>query len=150
MRAIIQRVSEASVSVKTMGVCESIGPGFAVLLGIGKSDTTEGCEYIARKLVGLRVFEDSDDKMNLSLSDIDGEVLLVSQFTLYGDCRKGRRPSFTAAGRPETAEKLYEHTAGLIRKKGITVKSGMFRQKMQVKIINEGPVTLLLDSEKKF
>ncbi len=150
MRAVIQRVSQASVRVKSEGYNEHIEHGFAVLLGVGKEDTEEDGEYIATKIAGLRVFEDSEGKMNLSLTDTGGEVLLISQFTLYGDCRKGRRPSFTDAAPPEAANKLYEHVADLIRRQGISVKTGRFKKHMEVGIVNDGPVTLLLDSKKTF
>ncbi len=150
MRAVVQRVTEASVTVESEGFSEGIGRGFAILLGVGGTDSEEDCRYIARKIAGLRVFEDELGKMNLSLADVHGEVLLVSQFTLYGDCRGGRRPSFTAAARPQAAEALYERAAGLLREEGITVKSGLFGKHMLVRTVNDGPVTLLLDSSRTF
>ncbi len=150
MRAVVQRVTEASVSVECERFLESIGRGLAVLLGVGAGDSEEDCEYIARKIVGLRVFEDERGKMNLSLADVGGEVLLVSQFTLYGDCRGGRRPSFTGAAPPEAAENLYERAGDLIRNAGIGVKTGRFGKHMQVRTVNDGPVTLLLESRKEF
>ncbi len=150
MRAVIQRTTEASVEVEGEQHRESIGRGFVVLLGVGDSDTDQDCEYIARKIAGMRVFDDEMGKMNLSLKDTGGKVLLVSQFTLFGDCRKGRRPSFSTAAAPDMAKDLYGKVALLIRKEGITVKCGRFQQLMKISIVNYGPVTLLLDSKKTF
>ena len=146
MRAVVQRVSEASVSIagKTVG---AIGKGFLILLGITGDDTPELCAYLAEKCAGLRVFTDENDKMNLSLRDVAGEVLVVSQFTLYGDCRKGKRPSFIAAARPETAIPLYERFVAELRDRDLHVETGEFGADMAVSLVNDGPVTLILDTE---
>lgn len=146
MKAVVQRVSEASVSIagKTVG---AIGKGFLILLGITGDDTPELCAYLAEKCAGLRVFTDENDKMNLSLRDVAGEVLVVSQFTLYGDCRKGKRPSFIAAARPETAIPLYERFVAELRDRGLHVETGEFGADMAVSLVNDGPVTLILDTE---
>ncbi|WP_456370269.1 D-aminoacyl-tRNA deacylase [Thermodesulfatator atlanticus] len=149
MRAVIQRVKEAAVSVNGEEISR-IGQGFLVLLGVSKEDTTKDVSYLARKIVGLRVFEDQAGKLNLSLKDVEGEVLLVSNFTLYGDCRKGNRPSFDKAAPPEQAEKLYLELAEELMSYGIPVKTGKFRAMMEISLINDGPVTLLLDSKKVF
>ncbi|WP_022852719.1 D-aminoacyl-tRNA deacylase [Thermodesulfatator atlanticus] len=149
MRAVIQRVKEAAVSVNGEEISR-IGQGFLVLLGVSKEDTTKDVSYLARKIVGLRVFEDQAGKLNLSLKDVEGEVLLVSNFTLYGDCRKGNRPSFDKAALPEQAEKLYLELAEELMSYGIPVKTGKFRAMMEISLINDGPVTLLLDSKKVF
>lgn len=149
MRAVIQRVSEASVTVDQV-ICGSIKRGFLVLVGVADSDEEKDSLWIAEKIAGLRVFEDSDEKMNLSLADVDGAVLLVSQFTLFGDCRKGRRPSFVEAARPEKARVLYENLAVNLRQLGLVVETGIFQASMQVQLLNDGPVTLLLDSRKLF
>ncbi|MEE0410456.1 MAG: D-aminoacyl-tRNA deacylase [Clostridia bacterium] len=147
MRAVIQRVNNASVEVdgKTVG---EIGKGLLVFLGVGDGDTDADLNYIADKTAGLRIFSDEDDKMNLSVTDIDGEILVVSQFTLYGDCRKGRRPNFTSSMEPVTAEKMYEDFIKTIESKGIKTAHGEFGADMQVSISNDGPVTILLDSSK--
>lgn len=147
MRAVIQRVNNASVEVdgKTVG---EIGKGLLVFLGVGDGDTDADLNYIADKTAGLRIFSDGDDKMNLSVTDIDGEILVVSQFTLYGDCRKGRRPNFTSSMEPVTAEKMYEDFIKTIESKGIKTAHGEFGADMQVSISNDGPVTILLDSSK--
>jgi len=149
MRAVVQRVSSASVAVdgKTVG---QISRGFLVLLGIAGGDTQEDLIYLALKIIGLRVFEDADGKMNLALADIGGAVLVISQFTLYGDCRKGRRPSFIAAARPEFAEPLYRSFVAELRGQGVPVETGAFQAHMDVTLTNDGPVTLLLDSRKAF
>ena len=149
MRAVIQRVLNAAVAIdgRTAG---EIGHGMLVLLGVGKDDTEADIERLASKLVKLRIFEDENDKMNLSLKDIDGEIMAVSQFTLYGDCRRGRRPSFTDAARPEVANPLYEEFVEKIRKQGITVGTGEFGAHMMVELVNDGPVTILLESKKAF
>jgi len=149
MRAVVQRVTEGSVTVDEK-VTGAINKGFVVLLGIGNEDTEEDAKYIADKVGNLRVFEDEDGKMNLSLKDVGGAVLAVSQFTLYGDCRKGRRPGFTEAARPEKAKALYDYFTETLRKMDIEVGEGIFQTEMLVKIYNDGPVTLLLDSKKLF
>lgn len=149
MRAVVQRVTEGSVSVDNK-ITGEVKKGFVVLLGVGKGDDQKDADYIADKVINLRVFEDDDGKLNLSLKDVDGEVLAVSQFTLYGDCRKGRRPGFTEAAAPEDAKALYEYFIGRLRDAGITVGEGVFQADMMVKIYNDGPVTLLLDSKKLF
>ncbi len=149
MRAVIQRVSRAAVRVGEETVGE-IGRGILVLLGVSVEDTEDDALYLADKTLNLRIFEDEDGKMNLSLVDIDGELLVVSQFTLYGDARKGRRPSFIKAAAPERANELYLHfakkAAGSLRK----VETGQFRAMMDVELVNDGPVTILLDSSKGF
>lgn len=145
MKAVVQRVSSASVKVDGE-VVGAIERGFLVLLGVAEDDTRADAEYLARKVVGLRVFEDEAGKMNLSLEDVGGGVLAVSQFTLLGDCRKGRRPSFVAAARPELAEALYSEFVDLVRHEGLLVQTGRFRKQMEVKLVNDGPVTLLIDS----
>ncbi len=149
MRAVVQRVRSASVTVEGKIVGE-IAHGFMVLLGVAGDDTQEDLNYISSKLVGLRVFEDDDGKMNRSIVEAGGAMLIVSQFTLYGDCRKGRRPSFIEAGRPEIAKPLYEQLVDEIRRQGIPVETGIFQAQMDVSLINDGPVTLLLDSRKQF
>ena len=149
MRAVVQRVSRASVIVDGE-VVGAIGTGFVVLLGVTHDDTDADAAYLAEKVVGLRVFEDDAGKMNLALADVQGQCLVVSQFTLYGDCRKGRRPSFVAAAGPEHAETLYERFVELLRQQNIGVATGRFRAHMDVELVNEGPVTLLLDSRKEF
>ena len=149
MRTIIQRVKEARVEVDGEVVAQ-IGEGALVLLGAGKDDTESDVEYLVEKILGLRIFEDDAGKMNLSVTDIRGEILIVSQFTLYGDCRKGRRPSFDKAAPPELAENLYEHFVERIRDFGVPVKTGKFRAMMDVHLVNSGPVTLMLDSKKLF
>jgi len=149
MRAVVQRVSSASVTVAGE-VTGQIGRGFLVLLGIAIDDGQEDLVYLAQKLVGLRVFEDGDGKMNLSLAEVGGAMLVVSQFTLYGDCRKGRRPGFVDAARPEVAEPMYRAFIAEVRGQGIAVETGRFQTEMQVSLVNDGPVTLLLDSRKQF
>ena len=147
MRAVIQRVNNASVTVSGK-VIGKIGKGLLVFLGVGEGDTEADLKYIADKTVGLRIFSDTDDKMNLSVGDIGGEVLVVSQFTLYGDCRKGKRPSFTASMEPNGAKKMYEDFIKMIESNGIKTAHGEFGADMQVSILNDGPVTILLDSSK--
>jgi|SRR3990167_3562148 len=149
MRAVIQRVKEARVEVEGE-VVGRIGEGMLILLGAGKDDSEEDARYLADKAIALRIFEDPEGKMNLSVRETGGEVLVVSQFTLYGDCRKGRRPSFDKAAPPELAEELYELFVGEIRERGVKVETGRFRAMMDVHLINRGPVTLMLDSKKEF
>jgi D-aminoacyl-tRNA deacylase len=145
MRAVIQRVSQASVAVDGQ-VVGAIGRGFLVLLGVTHDDSRAEADWLARKIAGLRVFEDVAGKMNLGLSDIGGAVLVVSQFTLYGDARKGRRPDFIQAARPEVAEPLVDHFVAQLRNEGLPVETGQFRATMNVALVNEGPVTLWLDT----
>ena len=149
MRACVQRVSSSRVTVagETTG---QIGRGLLVLLGVAPDDTEDDARQLADKIVVLRIFDDADGKMNLGLSDVSGELLAVSQFTLLGDCRKGRRPSFIGAAPPEQAERLYEIFVQAVRTLGVTVATGRFRHHMQVELVNDGPVTLLLDSRKAF
>ena len=149
MRAVVQRVTDADVSVENQ-VKGSIGRGFVVLLGVEEGDNETDADYIAEKVSGLRVFDDSEGKMNLSVTDIGGEMLSVSQFTLLADARKGRRPSFIRAAQPEEANRLYEYFNEKVREKGVTVAEGVFRADMLVRINNDGPVTILLDSRKLF
>lgn len=149
MRAVVQRVSHAAVKVEEDTIAE-IEKGLAVLVGVRSGDREEDARYIAEKIAYLRIFEDQEGKMNLSLQETGGEVLLVSQFTLYGDCRKGRRPSFTLAAPPQEAESLYLLVAEKLRAQGITVKTGCFGAHMKVEICNDGPVTILLDSQREF
>lgn len=149
MRAVVQRVASASVVVDGAIVGE-IERGFLVLLGVGTDDADADAVALAEKIAGLRVFEDDAGKMNLALNDVDGEMLVVSQFTLFGDCRKGRRPSFVEAARPEKAEMLYETFVAEVRGQGIHVETGRFQTHMDVSLVNDGPVTLLLDSRKAF
>lgn len=144
MRAVIQRVNGASVTVADE-VVGAIGPGFVVLLGVTHTDTTAEADWLADKIAGLRLFEDADGKMNASLGDADGALLVVSQFTLYGDARKGRRPSFTEAARPEQAEPLVDYFVKRLRERGLTVATGVFGAHMMVSIHNDGPVTLVLE-----
>ncbi|HEV2118478.1 MAG TPA: D-aminoacyl-tRNA deacylase [Terriglobales bacterium] len=149
MRAVIQRVSRARVTVNGETVGE-IGPGLLVLLGVGHDDTEADADYLAEKVAGLRIFEDSDGKMNRAVGENDGAVLAVSQFTLYGDVRRGKRPSFDAAARPEQARSLYERFVQRIRAAGPRCETGRFQEMMRVELVNEGPVTILLDSQKTF
>jgi len=149
MRAVVQRVSEARVRVSGEVVGE-IGLGYLVLLGVGKEDNEKDAEWLSEKVINLRVFEDKDGKMNLSLAEVKGAVLVVSQFTLYADCRKGRRPGFDDAGSPEIAERLYNYFINLLRQREVLVQTGRFQAMMEVELINQGPVTLLLDSKKNF
>ena len=149
MRAVVQRVTEASVTVEgnTVG---SIGSGLMVLLGVEQEDTEKDGAYLAEKLAGLRIFEDEGEKMNLSVQQVGGSILLVSQFTLLGDVRHGKRPSFTQAAPPQEADALYEDLADRLRQKGIPVETGQFQAHMEVSLVNDGPVTILLDSRKVF
>ena len=149
MRAVVQRVSQASVTVEGQVVGE-IGHGFLVLLGVANDDTQEDVIYLAQKVAGLRIFQDDEGKMNRGLAEVSGKILVVSQFTLLGDCRKGRRPSFVKAARPEAAEGLYRSFVAEIRGQGIDVETGGFQVHMDVALINDGPVTLLLESRKQF
>jgi len=149
MRAVVQRVSEADVTVGN-DVTGKINSGLMVLIGVEETDTKEDAGYLAEKVVNLRVFEDNDGKMNLSLMDIKGEMLAVSQFTLMGDCRKGRRPSFTQAANPEKAIELYNCFIEKCKQIGIKVETGVFQAEMKVRLCNEGPVTLIIDSNKLF
>jgi len=149
MRAVVQRVSKASVTVQG-NVTGQIDRGLLVLLGVAQGDTEADADYLAEKIAGLRVFEDADEKMNLSVADIGGAVLAVSQFTLYGDARRGKRPSFDAAARPEQAKALYEYFVRRIRAAGLRCETGVFQAMMDVELINNGPVTVLLDSTKAF
>jgi D-tyrosyl-tRNA(Tyr) deacylase len=149
MRACVQRVSEAEVTVAGE-VVGRIEAGLLVLLGVAVDDTEQDATTLADKIAGLRIFEDDEGKMNRSLAEAGGQMLVVSQFTLLGNCRKGRRPSFTAAAPPERAEALYEVFCEAVRGQGITVATGRFRQHMDVALVNDGPVTLLLDSRKLF
>lgn len=144
---MIQRVTEASVTVDSV-VVGRIQRGFLVLLGVADDDTQEDVIWISAKIAGLRVFEDSEGRMNLALADVGGSVLLVSQFTLYGDCRKGRRPSFVQAARPEKANALYMSVRAELQGQGLSVETGTFQAHMEVRLLNDGPVTLLLDSRK--
>jgi len=145
MRAVVQRVSEASVAVdgKVVG---QIGPGLCVLVGVAQGDTAADAEWLSTKVCELRIFEDEAGKMNLSVLDTKGALLAISQFTLLGDAQKGRRPAFTGAARPEEAQPLYARFCALCRERGVKVEEGVFRATMQVRIVNEGPVTLILDS----
>ena len=149
MRAVVQRVIKASVAVDAREV-GSINQGILVLLGVGHKDGRQDAEYMADKVVHLRIFADEQGKMNRSLLDVGGGLLAVSQFTLWGDCRKGRRPSFVAAAEPAKAERLYEAFIDHARSLGVTVASGRFQEMMEVSLVNDGPVTLLLDSKKEF
>lgn len=149
MRAVVSRVSSASVSVGGVPV-SSIGLGFLVLLGVEDGDGGSDVVYIVDKVSSLRVFEDGEGKMNLALAEAGGEVLVVSQFTLLGDCRKGRRPSFTSSAPPDAAERLYLEVAEGLRGKGFKVGTGVFRADMRVELVNQGPVTMLLDSRRLF
>ena len=149
MRAVIQRVSRAAVSVGTE-VTGRIDKGLLVLLGIGATDTETDADYIAEKIIGLRIFEDDEGKMNRSVLEADGRILVISQFTLYGDVRKGRRPSFDSAARPEQANRLYEDVLARMRNAGVHCETGRFQAMMNVELVNTGPVTILLDSQKQF
>ncbi|MEE9418496.1 MAG: D-aminoacyl-tRNA deacylase [Desulfatiglandaceae bacterium] len=149
MRAVVQRVKESKVEVKgrTVGAIEQ---GLLILLGVGEDDSEKDCEYMAKKIAHLRIFPDEKGFMNLSLKEVGGAALVVSQFTLWGDCRKGRRPSFAQAAKPEKARELYEHFIGLLSEEEIPVASGQFQEMMDVYLVNDGPVTLMVDSSKNF
>ena len=149
MRAVVQRVTDADVSVDNK-ITGAIGKGYVVLLGVEDGDTEADADYMVEKITGLRVFEDNEGKMNLSMMDIGGELLSVSQFTLLADARKGRRPSFVKAARPDEANRLYRYFNEKVREKGIKVGEGVFQAEMLVRINNDGPVTILLDSKKLF
>lgn len=149
MRAVIQRVSRAQVSVGEE-IVGKIGAGLLVLIGVAKTDTQADADYLAGKVVGLRIFEDDNGKMNLSILDTGGAVLAVSQFTLYGDVRKGKRPSFDDAAPPQLANELYEYFVRKSRDAGVTCETGRFQAKMQVELVNDGPVAILLDSKRVF
>lgn len=149
MRAVVQRVSRASVTAGGATVGE-IGPGLLVLLGVSRSDVEADADYLGEKIAGLRIFEDSGGKMNMNVGDVGGALLVVSQFTLYGDVRRGKRPSFDNAARPERARELYEYFVAEIRRRGLRCETGEFQAMMSVSLINEGPVTVLLDSSRLF
>lgn len=149
MRAVVQRVKNARVDVSGATVGE-IGKGLLVFLGVGEGDSEKDAEYLSDKVANLRIFSDENDLMNLSLLDAGGGALVVSQFTLWGDCRKGRRPSFAKAARPERAKELYELFIRILKTQGINVAAGRFQEMMDVHLLNDGPVTLLLDSSKAF
>ncbi len=148
MKACIQRVRESAVRVDGE-IVGQIGRGLLVLLGVGHEDTVDDADYLAAKLVRLRIFEDDDGKMNRSLDEVGGEMLVVSQFTLWGDCRKGRRPSFVAAAPPELAERLYDYFCDVVQRMGIRVARGVFRAHMDVSLMNDGPVTLNVESKRE-
>jgi D-tyrosyl-tRNA(Tyr) deacylase len=149
MRVVVQRVAKAKVTVEERVVGE-IGLGLLILLGVAQTDTEQDADYLAEKIAGLRVFEDADGKMNLAVAEVGGAVLAVSQFTLYGDARRGKRPSFDAAARPELAKKLYDYFCTRIRALGLRCEEGVFQATMDVELLNAGPVTVLLDSTKLF
>lgn len=149
MRAVVQRVTSGAVSIGAQEVAR-IGRGLVVLIGVAQNDTENDASYIAGKIAGLRIFEDSDGKMNLSVQEAGGAILAISQFTLYGDARKGRRPSFTQAAAADRAVDLYQKTVDMLKEYGLSVATGVFQANMLVEINNDGPVTLLLDSEKLF
>ncbi len=149
MRAVVQRVKNAGVKVEGKQV-GAVDNGLLVFLGVTHNDTENDAKYLADKIVGLRIFEDSDDKLNLSVQDVGGSILSVSQFTLFGDCRRGRRPSFTEAAPPAQGDALYQAFNGYLREHGIQVETGQFQAHMEVSLVNDGPVTILLDSTKQF
>ena len=149
MRAVVQRVKEAKVEVKGVVIGE-IGRGILVFVGVGEGDSEKDSEFLAGKVAHLRIFPDENDLMNRSLIEIEGGALVVSQFTLWGDCRKGRRPSFVRAAHPDRAKKLYEHFVTTLRGRGLSVATGKFQEMMEVHLVNDGPVTLLMDSTKTF
>jgi D-aminoacyl-tRNA deacylase len=149
MRAVVQRVQRAQVTVRGETVAE-IGRGLLVLLGVGQDDSEAAADYLAEKIAGLRIFDDEAGRMNRAVAEVGGSVLVVSQFTLFGDVRRGKRPSFDAAARPELARRLYEYFVAKLRAAGLRCETGRFQEMMQVELINDGPVTILLDSEKTF
>jgi D-aminoacyl-tRNA deacylase len=149
VRAVLQRVTSASVSVGDERV-SAIGPGLLVLVGVGRGDGSADVDVLADKIAHLRVFSDGNGQMNRALPEVGGELLVVSQFTLFGDCRKGRRPSYSDAAAPEEARPLYEELLTRLRASGLTVREGVFRAAMKVELVNDGPVTLLLDTRKNF
>ena len=149
MRAVVQRVSRAAVKVEGE-IVGQIEAGLLVLLGVGQDDGESDADYLVDKIVGLRIFEDADEKMNRSVVDVGGAILAVSQFTLFGDVRRGKRPSFDGAARPEQAKKLYEYFVGRMRANSVRCETGTFQATMQVELVNEGPVTIMLDSKKLF
>lgn len=149
MRAVVQRVNRAKVTVDNR-ITGSIGRGLVVLLGVSEADSENDAAFLAEKIAELRIFSDSTDKMNLSVKDVNGAILAVSQFTLYGDCRRGRRPSYTDAARPEKAEALYEAFVRQLLAKHIPVETGVFGAMMSLELVNDGPVTIMLDSNKLF
>ena len=149
MRAVIQRVSRAQVRIQGQ-TKDEIGKGLLILLGIGKGDTNREADNLLEKVIHLRIFEDAEGKMNLSLQDVSGDLMVISQFTLYADCRRGRRPSFTDAGSPEEAKALYDYFINQAQSRGMKVASGIFQAVMEVELVNFGPVTILLDSAKDF
>ena len=149
MRAVVQRVSRCRVTVKG-NVTGEIGAGLLVLLGVNKADAEPAADYLVEKIIGLRIFEDAEGKMNFSVQESGGALLVVSQFTLYGDVRRGRRPSFDGAARPEEARRLYEYFVARVRAAGLRCETGEFQAMMEVELVNSGPVTILLDSEKLF
>ena len=149
MRSVIQRVKRSSVRVDGETVGET-GKGLLVLLGVGKDDTEDDARHLADKVSSLRIFDDSQGKMNLSVRDVEGSVLVVSQFTLFADCRKGRRPSFIGAGEPQRARELYERVIDFLKQSGVPTAGGIFQATMEVELVNDGPVTILLDSKKNF
>lgn len=144
MKVVLQRVNSASVTVDGK-ICGEIGKGYLVLLGVGQGDTDADCRYLADKIINLRIFSDENDKINLSLDDVDGDILVVSQFTLYADCRKGNRPNFIQAAKPDEAERLYNYFVDYCRGKGKRVETGVFGADMKVRIENDGPFTVILE-----
>ena len=149
MRAVVQRVLRSDVTVDNK-ITGAIGKGLTVLLGVEEEDDSKDAEYMAEKITGLRIFEDGDDKMNLSVLDVKGEILTISQFTLFGDCRKGKRPSFIKAARPNKANDLYQEFIDRVQQRGVHVEAGIFQADMLVRIENDGPVTIIIDSKKTF
>jgi len=149
VRAVVQRVAESSVTIEGAEVSR-IGPGLLVLLGVAEGDTTDDARFLARKIVDLRIFQDQAGKMNLSVRDLGREVMVVSQFTLLADCRKGRRPSFVGAAPPEQAQALYQVFVQEVGERNVAVVSGRFREHMRVSLVNDGPVTIILDSDRAF